>query len=133
MLIPHERYSGYNLKMHATSNLPFITIVLPALNEERYIENCVRSLLDDPYPRERLEFFIVDGGSTDRTLEIAGRLSREFPFLRILHNAKKLQGPGMNMAVRAADPRSEYVVRFDVHAEYRPNFISIAIEVATFS
>jgi len=51
--------------------LPFMSVVLPALNEERYIERCIRSLLDDPYPRDRLELFVVDGGSSDRTIEIA--------------------------------------------------------------
>jgi succinoglycan biosynthesis protein ExoA len=103
---------------------PFMSIVLPALDEERYIERCIRSLLDDPYPRDRLELFVVDGGSTDRTVEIAERLRREFPFIRVLRNPARLQAPAFNLALRAADPRAEYIMRCDVHAEYPAGFLS---------
>src|SRR5579875_3251920 len=88
----------------AAATPAFMTVVLPALNEERYLARCVRSLLDDPYPRDRLELVIVDGGSRDRTLEVARELRGEFPFLRILYNPRRLQSAGFNLALRAADP-----------------------------
>jgi succinoglycan biosynthesis protein ExoA len=103
-----------------------MTIVLPALDEEGHLERCVRTLLNDPWPRDRLELLVVDGGSRDRTVEIAQRLSGEFPFLKLLHNSKKLQASGFNMALAAADPRSEIIVRCDVHAEYPPGFLTSA-------
>jgi succinoglycan biosynthesis protein ExoA len=106
--------------------VPFMSIVLPALNEEDYLERCIRSLLDDPYPRDRLEIFVVDGGSTDRTVAIAHELAREFGFIRIVHNPRKLQAPGFNMALRAADPRAELIMRCDVHAEYPAGFLTRA-------
>jgi succinoglycan biosynthesis protein ExoA len=106
--------------------VPFMSIVLPALDEEHYLERCIRSLLDDPYPRDRLEIFVVDGGSTDRTVAIAKELAREFGFIRIIHNRRKLQAPGFNMALRAADPRAELIMRCDVHAEYPAGFLTRA-------
>jgi succinoglycan biosynthesis protein ExoA len=99
---------------------------LPALNEEHYLEQCIRSLLDDPYERDRLEIFVVDGGSTDRTVAIAHELAREFGFIRIIHNPRKLQAPGFNMALQAADPRAELIMRCDVHAEYPAGFLTRA-------
>jgi succinoglycan biosynthesis protein ExoA len=105
---------------------PFMTLVLPTLNEERYLERCVRSLLDDPFPRERLEIFIVDGGSTDRTVVIAQELIGEFPFLHVLHNPRRLQAAAFNIALREADERAGYVMRCDAHAEYPPGFLSRA-------
>jgi succinoglycan biosynthesis protein ExoA len=110
----------------ATAPPPFMAIVLPALNEERYIERCIRSLLDDPYPRDRLELFVVDGGSSDRTVAIAEGLRAEFPFIRVLHNPARLQAPAFNLALRAADRRAEYIMRCDVHAEYPPGFLTRA-------
>ena len=49
---------------------PFIAVVIPTLNEAGYLAQCIESLMRDPYPRDRLEVLIVDGGSTDRTLAI---------------------------------------------------------------
>lgn len=103
-----------------------LTVVLPALNEERHLERCVRTLLDDPWPRELLEILVVDGGSADRTREVAERLAAEFPFLRVLENPKRLQAAAFNMALAAADPRAEIIVRCDVHADYPPGFLSRA-------
>jgi succinoglycan biosynthesis protein ExoA len=106
---------------------PFASVILPALNEERYLERCVRSLLDGSYPLGRLEVFVVDGGSTDRTVEIAERLKAEFPCLAVLHNPQRLQAAAFNLAMRAADRRSRYLIRCDVHADYEPGFIGRAI------
>jgi glycosyltransferase involved in cell wall biosynthesis len=49
----------------------FISVVVPALNEEKYIKQCLSSLLSQSYPRELYEIIVVDNGSTDRTSEIA--------------------------------------------------------------
>jgi len=78
---------------------PFVTVVLPTLNEAGYIETCLRTLLDDPFPRDRLEVFVVDGGSSDGTRAIVERLRSEFPFVRLLDNPKRLQGAAFNLAL----------------------------------
>ena len=106
---------------------PFLTLVLPTLNEERYLERCLRSLLDDPYPHDRLEVFVVDGGSSDRTVAIARSLAAEFPFLRIRDNPRRLQAAAFNIALKDADRRARCIMRCDVHAEYPPGFLSRAV------
>jgi glycosyltransferase involved in cell wall biosynthesis len=47
---------------------PKITIVTPALNSEKYLEETIKSILEQDYPN--LEYIIIDGGSTDGTLDI---------------------------------------------------------------
>lgn len=50
---------------------PFVSIIIPAKNQERTIEECLRSLNELDYPKDRVEAVLVDGHSTDRTVEIA--------------------------------------------------------------
>jgi succinoglycan biosynthesis protein ExoA len=107
---------------------PFVTIVIPTLNEERYLERCLRSVLDDPYPRDRLELLVLDGGSTDATVAIAERLGDELPLVRVVHNPGRLQSAAFNLALRIADERATCLLRCDAHALYPPGFVSRAVE-----
>jgi succinoglycan biosynthesis protein ExoA len=104
-----------------------VTIVVPTLNEERYLERCVRSVLDDPYPRDRLELLIVDGGSTDATAEIATTLATELGGVRLLGNPGRLQSAAFNLALRVADERAECILRCDAHAIYPSGFVSRSV------
>ena len=88
---------------------PFVTIAMPAFNEERFIETCIRSVQAQTYPRDRFEILIADGRSTDATREILARLSAEDPRIRMIDNPARLQAAGMNEMIRAA--RGEIIVR----------------------
>jgi cellulose synthase/poly-beta-1,6-N-acetylglucosamine synthase-like glycosyltransferase len=52
-------------------SLLYVSVVIPVLNEERYLAACLSSLMALTYPHDRYEVLLVDNGSTDRTLEIA--------------------------------------------------------------
>jgi len=49
----------------------FISVVIPAYNEEKYLGRCLRALRNQNYPRSCYEVIVVDNGSTDSTAEIA--------------------------------------------------------------
>lgn len=70
--------------------LPFLSIIVPARNEERQIENCVRSLLSQEH--EDFEVLVVNDRSTDRTGEILERLTRKHPSLRVVHGDELPEG-----------------------------------------
>ncbi|GJM69675.1 hypothetical protein HMSSN036_18910 [Paenibacillus macerans] len=47
--------------------VPFVSLVLPAKNEEAFIGECMSTLLAQQYPQDRYEIIVVDGNSADRT------------------------------------------------------------------
>jgi len=53
------------------SRIPSISIVIPTLNSEGTLGSCLQSIANQDYPRDRIEIIIADGGSKDRTVEIA--------------------------------------------------------------
>ena len=57
--------------MNDKTQSPFISIVIPARNAQRTLKDCLNSLEQLNYPKERMEILLVDGLSTDNTREIA--------------------------------------------------------------
>jgi len=52
------------------SSYPSVTFLVPAYNEEEYVEECLESLLGQDYPSEKkLDIIAINDGSTDSTLE----------------------------------------------------------------
>jgi glycosyltransferase involved in cell wall biosynthesis len=65
--------------------LPTISIVIPTLNSEKLLPECLKSIKMQDYPRENIEILVIDGGSVDKTVEIAKMFSVD----RIIPNPKK--------------------------------------------
>jgi cellulose synthase/poly-beta-1,6-N-acetylglucosamine synthase-like glycosyltransferase len=106
---------------------PRVTIAMPAFNEERYIEACIRSVQDQDYPADRIEILIADGRSTDRTRELIAQLADADPRIRMIDNPDRLQAPGLNRIVR--ESTGDVIVRMDVHCEYAPDYVRRCVEV----
>jgi succinoglycan biosynthesis protein ExoA len=105
-----------------SSALPATAVIIPALNEERYIIPCLESLLADP-PACLHQIIVVDGGSTDRTVELVRDMARRRPGLSLLHNPRRLQAAAVNLAAHAAAAEVGVLLRADAHCLYPPNFI----------
>jgi len=50
---------------------PFVSIILPVFNEERYLESCLKTLRQVGYPKDKYEIITVDNGSADNSFDIA--------------------------------------------------------------
>ncbi len=100
-----------------------ILAVIPALNEARHIETCIRSLMAGSPALHRVPMLVADGGSSDDTVAIVERLKTEFPNLAVLHNPKRLQAAALNLAAAGAPEAATILVRCDAHSIYPENFI----------
>jgi succinoglycan biosynthesis protein ExoA len=109
---------------------PFISIVMPALNEEAYIEAAIRSVTPHSGAVD-FELLVMDGGSTDRTREIVRELSRRDPRIRLIDNPRRIQAAAMNIAAEEADPRARYLLRADCHSIYPEGFAERCIAALT--
>ena len=78
-----------------------LSIIVPVYNVEKYLEECVDSLLNQTL--QDLEIFLVDDGSNDRSGEIADRYAREYPDkVHTLHLNNGGQGRARNAALPMA-------------------------------
>jgi len=68
------------------------SVIIPALNEERVIGQCLESLCRLDFPREEFEVILVDNGSTDRTIEIAREFSARLNLTILQKRDAKISG-----------------------------------------
>ncbi|MEX2012772.1 MAG: glycosyltransferase, partial [Candidatus Levyibacteriota bacterium] len=59
------------MKAKTDNSLPTISVILPTYQAEKDLPNCLASIAMQDYPKDKLEVLIIDGGSHDKTLEIA--------------------------------------------------------------
>jgi len=98
-----------------------ISILIPTLNEEKYIEKCLNSIFCQTYHSNIIEIFIVDGGSIDRTVEIVNQLRPDHPNLFLLNNNKKIQAAAFNIGID--NFKGDIFIRLDAHCTYDTEYI----------
>ncbi len=106
--------------------MPFISVILPVRNEERFITACVASIFAQDYPQEQMEVIFVDGCSEDRTVELLHEMQKAHPQIVVLHNPNRTVPYAMNIGIEKS--RGEVIVRLDAHAEYPPDYIRLSVE-----
>lgn len=75
-----------------------ISIIIPVLNSERSIRDCLNAILDQGYPREHYEIIIIDNGSTDKSIEIIKQYPVKLLFEKRAHNSYMARNLGIKQA-----------------------------------
>lgn len=103
----------------ADGDLPGVTVIVPAHNEERVLHGCLDCLTRVDYPADRYEVIVIDDRSRDGTGAIADDFAARHPFLRVIHRPADAP-PGKPAALLDAinGSRSEILAFFD--ADYLP-------------
>ncbi|KKQ01733.1 MAG: Glycosyl transferase GT2 family [Candidatus Roizmanbacteria bacterium GW2011_GWA2_36_23] len=79
------------------NKLPLVSIVTATLNAEKHLQTFFRSLARQDYPKDKIEIVMADGGSTDKTIEIAEKYG-----VKIIDNPHVLAEPGIYTAMKNA-------------------------------
>lgn len=106
----------------AEARAPFVTVLVPAYNEERTIAHCVASILASDYPR--FEVIVINDGSTDGT-DAALRPLCSDARLRCLAQAKAGKAAALNLGLSHA--RGEIVLFTDADSLFEPDTIKCGV------
>lgn len=100
---------------------PTVTVGIAALDEERNIAACLDAVSAQTYPH-LVEVLVADGGSKDRTREIAAR----YPHVRVLDNPRRTRPAGLNVVIGEA--AGEILVRVDARTVVAPDYVERCVE-----
>lgn len=98
-----------------------VSIVLPTLNEQAYLRDCLDSLVSQDFAGID-EILVVDGGSHDNTRSIAAQFA---PLVRVVDNPGVTAASAMNVGLAAA--RNDLIVRADAHTLYAADYVSTSV------
>lgn len=105
-----NRKAGKKLRL---KSFPRVSIAIPAYNEEDTIEATLKSALKLEYPADKIEFIVVNDGSTDRTKGIAQELvkqNKEYN-IKLINQKNKGKGAALNTAIKSSS--GKYFVCLD--------------------
>lgn len=103
-----------------------ISVICPIYNEEKYIDKCIGSIMEQDYPKDDMEVLFVDGMSTDGTRGIIAGYAEKMPYIRLIDNPRKTVPFAMNAGIDAAS--GDIIIRLDAHAEYGHDYFSMMVK-----
>lgn len=98
---------------------PLISVIVPIYNVERYLEKCIKSILNQTY--QNLEVILVDDGSPDNCGEICDRYSDKDPRIKVIHKQNGGLSDARNKGIDAAE--GEYLAFVDSDDTIMPEMI----------
>lgn len=120
-----KMFNAFGATMSSKSDC-LVSIVVPVLNEEKYIKEFINSIVAQDFDLNILELLLVDGMSEDDTRNIIKSFCDKFSFIHMLDNPKRDIPFALNIGIRNAV--GKYIVRMDAHTYYYPDYIRKCVE-----
>ena len=106
--------------------VPQVSVIIPAYNAEKYIEECVLSVLGQSY--QNLEVIVVNDGSSDSTLSILLNMQKRFPSMAVFSKDNEGVSAARNFGISKA--HGKYVLLLDSDDAYLPDSVSLLVDTA---
>jgi len=103
------------------ASTPLVTVVTPSYNQGRFIEQAILSVLDQDYPA--IEYLVMDGGSSDQTLDVLRKYSKRLAFVS---EKDRGQAHAVNKGFRRAS--GEILAFLNSDDKYLPGAVSAAVK-----
>jgi glycosyltransferase involved in cell wall biosynthesis len=97
-----------------------LSIITPVYNGEQFIEFCLKNVIEQDCPN--IEHIIVDGGSTDKTVEIIKQYAELYPHIRWISEKDRGQSDAMNKGILMA--KGEIIAVLNDDDFYEPNVLN---------
>jgi glycosyltransferase involved in cell wall biosynthesis len=105
---------------------PLISVVIAVRNESNNIERILEQVLEQDYPREKIEILVADGDSTDDTVARARAFPGGGAAIRALTGIGLGRAQGLNAAIRAAT--GSIIARLDARTRVDPDYFRRCLE-----
>ena len=115
-----QRRKEKKLKPVSSAEFPFVSIIVPAYNEEVNAVSSLHNLLNTAYPNFNIIF--VNDGSTDATLEVVTQEFEHHPAITILNKPNGGKASALNYGI--AQTNAEFVICIDADTKLKPDAIS---------
>ena len=103
-----------------------VSIILPIRNEVRHISPLIDSILSNNID-DQCEILIVDGNSTDGSIEVLENYADQYPFIKLINNPHSIVPTGFNMALNQSI--GDVIIRIDGHCEIPPDYLNRCLEL----
>jgi hyaluronan synthase len=126
-LLTRFLFAGFYRPPQPRGDLPDVSIVIPAFNEEEYIERTLRHALELDYPAEKLQVIAVNDGSSDGTLATMKRVREKYPELVVVDFGER-RGKRHALAAGAKMSTGEIVVFMDSDSFVREGAVRYIVD-----
>lgn len=113
--------------MSAAEQRLTVDVIVSSYNEEAYIERCLDRALGQDYEPDLLRIWLVDGGSIDRTVELARARAQADPRLTVVADGRRRNLPeALNVGLELSS--GELVAKVDAHGYPELDFVRRAVD-----
>ncbi|TSC88506.1 MAG: glycosyl transferase family protein [Microgenomates group bacterium Gr01-1014_7] len=117
---------GLKGRMKNRSNNPLASVIMPAYNAVKYVEQATESILNQTY--KKFEFIIIDDASTDSTLNILKDFRKKDKRIILIQNKKNL-GVTKNLNKALELVKGKYIIRMDADDWSYPERFQLQIDL----
>ncbi|MBD3164469.1 glycosyltransferase [Candidatus Woesearchaeota archaeon] len=125
LILFNKKSEIYKYEKISSGNIPKVSMIVPCYNEEKTIEQSIKSLQKVDYPKDKFEIVIVNDGSTDSTAKIAEKYAAQKNIVFIDNKVNAGKAACLNQGILSST--GEFVACMDADTEVNPDVIKKTI------